>query len=436
MPETTANQPQQTHILVVDDEQDIRDLIEDILIDEGYSVSTAADGASARRLYGDTDFDLVLLDIWMPDADGISLLQEWQQDAPLSCPVVMMSGHGNIETAVQATRLGASDFIEKPLSLRKLLATVEQTLQAKSDVIQSDSATVNMIDDPVGKSSIRIKLRSDLQQLVKHNNHCTISGPAGVRKTDWLIWINQHSSTSENRLQITSASAVNNAETPLPTRGTLIIEHAGELDKAIQHKLARWSKEAHDGERRLMLATNESLRYLGQQGVFSTEFCQLFGGAVLELLPLQQHSEDLPELIRYYTDTLPDRHQLTYRAMTLPAQNCLRQHNWPGNERELADFIHQLLLLGESGDIELAEVTQALADKQEKAITISLPIAILTQPLREAREDFEREYLSWHLQQAGGSVGQMANTVGMERTHLYRKLRGLGLDPKTLTGNA
>ena len=430
MSEPASNEPVQQHILVVDDEQDIRDLIDDILSDEGHKVSVAADAASARNAYASNDFDLILLDIWMPDADGISLLQLWQRDAPLKCPVVMMSGHGNVETAVQATRLGALEFIEKPLSLRKLLATVEQTLQAQEPSQNENNVTQARIEAPVGKSAMRVKLRHDLKKLAENNHHCAISGPQGLRKTDWLIWITQQSHLNHSQMfTVISTAALNQGNLALPQEGTLIIERAEDLDTQQQKSLLHWVNQA---QRRLMLTTTPPLRDLYKNRVLSPEFYQLIGAATVDISPLSEHLEDMPELIRYYTDTLPDQHQLSYRAMTLPAQNCLRQHNWPGNEQELADFIHQRLLFGGPGDIEIDEVEKVLSENVTCNTDIDLPAAILALPLREAREAVERQYLSWHLQQAGGSVGQMASTVGMERTHLYRKLRGLGLDPKTM----
>ena len=166
------------HVLVVDDEPDIRELVKDILVDEGYDVVTADNGANARKALRDRRPDLLLLDIWMPDVDGISLLKEWSEDSGLPCPVIMMSGHGTVETAVEATRLGAYDFLEKPLSLAKLLLTVERALEA--DKLQVENIGLRRhgppVVEPTGKSAVIQRLREQVKRIAQHDTWVLISG--------------------------------------------------------------------------------------------------------------------------------------------------------------------------------------------------------------------------------------------------------------------
>lgn len=421
-----------SHILVVDDEQDIRELISDILVDEGYQVSTAGSAEQANQHYNDSRLDLVLLDIWMPDADGISLLQGWQESQPLLCPVVMMSGHGTVETAVQATRLGAADFIEKPIALARLLATVKQTLdQAVPDTDQTGHVNQPApFPEPQGKSNARRDLRRQMQQLAGHPHHYCIVGAPGTRKTQIAGWIHQHGSLA--RLPLINYEEAVQLEHLIKhgkLSGTLLLDAQYLPGPALQNRLAQHLKDSANQELRVVLLTETPPRSLLEDELLSEPLYFAVSAAVLNLLPLCEHAEDIPDLVRHYTELLPDHEQLPYRHMSLAGQNCLRQYGWPGNEQQLINLIRQLLLLGGEGEITREEVEQVLASQSPRSDRYS-GSSIFDQPLRQAREDFEREYLIYHLQRADGSVGAMAEMVGMERTHLYRKLRGLGLDPK------
>lgn len=424
------------HILVVDDEHDIRDLISDILIDEGYQVSTAGNAEQAHKNYDDNSLDLVLLDIWMPDADGISVLQTWQETRPLRCPVVMMSGHGTVETAVQATRLGASDFIEKPIALARLLATVKQTLEQSATeagpAISAENA-LPPITEPQGKSTLRTDLRRQMRQLAEHPHHYCVVGASGTQKSLIAGWIHQHSSMADKPyMTYEDAEQLESLIKHGKLSGSLLLDAQYLPSLTLQNRLAQYLKEAAGTDLRVVLLTEAPSRALLEDEVLSEPLYFAVSAAMLNLPSLSEHIEDIPDLVRYYTELLPDQESLPYRHMSLAGQNCLRQYTWPGNEQELINLIRQLLLLGSEGEITRGEVEQVLA-KQSATATRYTGSSIFDQPLRQAREDFEREYLIYHLQRADGSVGAMAELVGMERTHLYRKLRGLGLDPKQVS---
>ncbi len=424
------------HILVVDDEHDIRELISDILIDEGYQVSTAGNAEQAHQHYADDPLDLVLLDIWMPDADGISVLQTWQATQALLCPVVMMSGHGTVETAVQATRLGASDFIEKPIALARLLATVKQTLeQSKTDqdAIALPNNPLPPIAEPQGKSALRNDLRRQMRQLAEHPHHYSVVGASGTQKNGIAGWVHQHSNMADKPLlTYEDAEQLDNLIKHDKLCGSLILNAQYLPDLSHQNRLAQYIKEAAATDLRVVLLTELTPRALLEDELIGEPLYFAVSAAVLNLPSLNEHIEDVPDLIRYYTELLPDQESLPYRHMSLAGQNCLRQYTWPGNEQELINLIRQLLLLGSEGEITREEVEQVLANQSATAARYT-GSSIFDQPLRQAREDFEREYLIYHLQRADGSVGAMAELVGMERTHLYRKLRGLGLDPKQIS---
>ncbi len=424
------------HILIVDDEQDIRELISDILVDEGYTVSTAGTATEANQHYTDIALDLVLLDIWMPDADGISLLQDWQNDQPLTCPVVMMSGHGTVETAVQATRLGASDFIEKPIALARLLATVKQTIKLANQQQEntlSFSGSMAPIPEPQGKSIIRQDLRRQMSQLAEHPHHFCLVGAAGTHKSAIAGWIHQHSSLAVKALlTYQNPEQLENLIKHNKLTGCLQLDAQDLPSLAVQNRLAQYFKEPSSNNLRLVLLTETTPRTLLENKQISEPLFFAISAAVVNLPSLCEHSEDIPDLLRYYTELLPDQEKLPYRHMSLAGQNCLRQYSWPGNEQELVNLIRQLLLLGGEGEISREEVEQVL-DSQSTNNAAHTGGSIFDQPLRQAREDFEREYLIYHLQRSDGSVGAMAELVGMERTHLYRKLRGLGLDPKQVS---
>lgn len=418
-------------ILIVDDETDIRELISDILSDEGYRVLTAADAAAADSAYREHQPDLVLLDIWMPDSDGISLLQQWQQRAALSCPVVMMSGHGNIETAVQATRLGALDFIEKPVALNKLLVMVERALQtqpASQVALPAEPRQAPVL--PVGNSAHRQALRQHLQSLAGHLHHFGLVGEPGTCLHDMVHWVHANSAIADTPLQFDQRALRAVAEQQLP-RGCVCISAGGLLTGQQQQQLHDWaSASCSELPRRLLIYSSGDLDSQYVQDSLLPSLYQLLNGCVVVLQPLRRHLIDVPLLLRHYSELLSDQDNLPYRAFSLAAQNLLRQFDWPGNELQLRKFVRQLLLIGGNDEISAEQARQQLHWLQQQPALSALDDEIFNQPLRQAREAFERHYLTHHLQQTDGSVGALADRVGMERTHLYRKLRNLGLDPR------
>ncbi|HEX6997519.1 MAG TPA: sigma-54 dependent transcriptional regulator [Gammaproteobacteria bacterium] len=432
-------------ILVVDDESNIRQLIDEILSEEGYEVTTAANAEQARAARRSQDYDLVLLDIWMPDTDGISLLKEWS-DGDMPGAVVMMSGHGTVDTAVEATRLGAVDFIEKPVSLAKLLRTVEKALAARRS--RSERRLVPPNSVPAGKSQTMRALRDRVIRVAHHDTHVLFTGEPGSGREMFARFLASRSERSHGPFVVVIGGDLTEegAERVLlgdgeqlgalerAEGGVLFIKDMSDVSQAAQRLLlgileqGSYRPRGRNEERPLNVRIVASAPPGFEHGDgFRGELLAHLGVVSIRVPPLRDYAEDVPELLRYYVDLLVDAESLPFRRFGVAAQNRLRNYPWPGNVRELKNMVKRLLILGGGEEIGLEEVEAQLASA---APTDELLVKqdLLAMPLREARERFERAYLQQQLLLCGGKVGQLAKRVGMERTHLYRKLRSLGVD--------
>jgi len=442
-------------ILIVDDEPDIRDLVGDILADEGHEVLKAGDAAEARELRGHGSPDLVLLDVWMPGTDGISLLREWRDSDTLDCPVVMISGHGSVEAAVEATRLGAFDFIEKPVSMAKLIVTVGNALEAgrqKRETTGLRSQHEPTVVEPIGRSPAVEQLKRRLERIAAHDTPVLIQGEAGVGKGAAARWIHAHSQRRERPFVVLPArvegedwsqALLGVGDQPglieQARGGVLYVEDVSRLDReaqvALLAEIERGSLDAaaeNAQDVRLIAGTQCGLEALVQSSKFDEQLYFRLNVVPLDIPPLGERQEDVPDLVRFYAEYFPNRDGIPYRHFSVAAQNRLRQHHWPGNLIELQNVVQRLLILGGGDEVSVAEVEEALAKTVAPSSARGqgpLP-GLFELPLREAREEFEREYLTFKLRSVEGSVGKLAEVVEMERTHLYRKLRQLGIDPK------
>nr|MBA3564456.1 sigma-54-dependent Fis family transcriptional regulator [Gammaproteobacteria bacterium] len=438
-------------ILVVDDEADIRRLLMEILSEEGYQVSVAADAAEARKSWELLDPDLVLLDIWMPDTDGITLLRERAEKPGLRCPVVMMSGHGTVDTAVEATRLGAVDFIEKPLSLAKLLRTVENALgDARAGKPGAGRTLVPELIPPVGKSHLMRDLREKVQRVARHDTPVLITGESGTGREAFARYLHSLSTRAAEPLVNLVAGSLtdDNAATQLfgsenssgavpgcleqAQGGALYINELQDLNPTAQRLLASALEQRSFTRVGGRDSVPLDVRFLssaqpGFEKDFRKDLLAHLSIVKLRIPPLREYAEDVPELLRYYADKLVDAERLPFRRFDVGAQNRLRNYPWPGNIRDLKNLVHRLLILGGGTDITLKEIEREL-EIETPADEPLVKQDLLALPLREAREHFERAYLQQQLQLCDGKVGLLAKRVGMERTHLYRKLRSLGVD--------
>jgi DNA-binding NtrC family response regulator len=452
------------YILVVDDEPDIRTLLQEILVDEGYEVDIAEDGQHARQAHRARRADLVLLDIWMPDVDGITLLKEWREESGLPMPVIMMSGHGTVETAVEATRLGAYDFIEKPLSLAKLLLTIEHALEA--DKLQRENQGLRRLShtssEPLGKSDTMQRLREQVKRIAEHDSWVLLTAEPGSGVNVVARYLHNHSAQRERpfiEVNVASLTAETSARDLFGMEegdkvhyglleqangGTLLLQDIADMDLATQGKLfsaldtGTFQRIGADKPVelyvRIIAATYHDLETLVDQGRFRKDLYFQLNVVPIQIPPLRNHCEDIPELLNYFTRLFVDQEDLPYRKFSTAAQNRLRNYDWPGNVRELMNLIQRLLIVGADSEVSVEEIDTTLGTASPAAPSSSgQPMAInYNLPMRQAREQFERDYLEYQLRQAGGSVGKVAKAVGLERTHLYRKLRSLGIDPKNI----
>jgi len=449
-----------THILVVDDEPDIRETVQDILEDEGYTVTNAESGEAARHALRERRPDLMLLDIWMPDLDGISLLKEWDEDEGLPCPVIMMSGHGNVETAVEATRLGAYDFLEKPLSMAKLLLTVERALEA--DKLARENVGLRrrapLVQEPVGRSAAMQRLREQVKRIAQHDTWVLITGEPGSGRETFARFLHSQSARRERPFVDLAVSAITRGSAARElfgseedghvhygsleqaAGGTLLLDEVADMDLEVQGQLLGaldtgaflrvGGKDPVTIDVRIIAVTSRDLKEEVRAGDFREDLFYHLNVVPLSVPPLREHAEDIPDLLNYYVDYFATHEKLAYRRFSVGAQNFLRNYGWPGNVRELKNLVQRVLILGAGDEVTQTEVEAALGSAPPLPTQPLEGMLSFDQPLRSAREQFEKAYLEYQLEKHAGNVSKMAKEAGMERTHLYRKLRSLGIEIK------
>lgn len=447
------------NILVVDDEPDIRQLVQEILQDEGYIVNMAGNATEAKQMKQLHEPDLVLLDIWMPDTDGITLLKEWRADETFISPVVMMSGHGTIETAVEATKLGAYDFLEKPLSLARLLLVVERAVDVR--MLQQENAGLKQqlaeLNEPIGHSAFTERMKEQLKRLSKHETKVMFVGENGVGKELYARFLHAQSHRKNGPfidVAVGSIAAENAAieffGKEMDARiypgllerahgGVLFLAEISGMNAQIQLKLLS-ALESHSFLRvggteqiqvdvRIVVSTCVSLEDEVREGRFRQDLYYLLNEVTMHADPLREHSEDVPALLKFYIEYFVQHEKLAFRKFSMQAQNFLRNYLWPGNVRELKNLVQRLMILGAGDDIELTEVKTALGAVLERRDDLQkgrMP-DFFKLSLKEAREQFEKKYLEYHFERNEGNVAKLAVAVGVERTHLYRKLHALNI---------
>jgi len=442
-------------VLVVDDERQILQILADTLEEEGYAVATAVDAEEAAAQVAAASPDLVLLDIWMPGRDGMELLRQWVAEGPPPFQVVMMSGHSTIETAVEATRLGAYDYLEKPLSLDKLLLTVEHAAEATRLRRENEALRQGKEGAPVlvGDGEAMTALRDRLARVAASHGAVLIRGEPGAGKEAVARALHAGSGRSGPFVAINSAAiAPDGMESQLfgtegtgdeagrPGRfeeangGVLFLDEVADMQPDVQARLVRVLEEQQftrgAGGRpvavdvRVVAATNQDLEARIREGGFRRDLYYRLNVLPLEVPPLRDHREDIPALVAHFMDEHSRRGGLRPRSLSTEALALLQEHGWPGNVRELQNVVERLLILSEADPVGPGDVRQALGG----ASPPPLPDELFSAPLREAREDFERHYLAHCLRANRGNVTRTSADAGLERTHLYRKLKQLGLD--------
>ncbi|WP_424931527.1 sigma-54-dependent transcriptional regulator [Amaricoccus macauensis] len=448
-------------ILVVDDERDIRDLIGDILEDEGHSVRLAWDSTSALEEINRAAPDLIILDIWLKDSrlDGIDILKQVRRDNP-SIPVVIISGHGNIEIAVAAIKQGAYDFIEKPFNIDQLMVVITRALETSQ--LRRENAALKGQDvkslKMIGSSPAFRQMRSRLDKVARTNSRVMLTGPAGSGKDSAARYIHAHSDRSLNPFVVVTSASVGadqmeevlfgrdtlerGVEPGLLERantGTIFFDEIADMPLGTQSKILRvlvdqafqrvGGTDTVRVDVRVISATTRDLDSEIRAGRFRTELYHRLNVVPIEVPGLDQRREDIPELARYFLNDLNDAQGLPKRELAPETEAHLQTMQWPGNVRQLRNLLERALILGSSsapiGPDELA----AEAAVSEGVDGGFLGAAFAGLPLREARETFEREYLMAQISRFGGNISRTANFVGMERSALHRKLKSLNVIP-------
>ncbi len=413
------------HILVVDDEVGIRELLRDILEDEGYHVLLAENAAQARSHRQQARPDLVLLDIWMPDCDGVTLLKEWGTGGMLTMPVVMMSGHATVDTAVEATRIGAFDFLEKPVALQKLLKTVTAALRHGERLPRQ---SLNLIS--LGKSAPIMELRQRLEQAARQHGPLLLVGAKGCGSELCARTLHKPDTPWH-----TLSQPAHLAEAPIALlehhrEGLIFIPEIADLDRIQQKGLLLLIKNADKHEVRIVCATSRNLPQRVSEGQFDEALLQAIGSLTVRIPALNEHREDIPDLARALIAQASESGEVPYREFDTAALNALRNADWPGGLAQLEDAVRQLASTSLHEIIGQKDVERVLGEfdhlEPPPPATGTLPIS-LDQPLREARDAFERLYFEHHIAKTGGNMSKVAEAVELERTHLYRKLKQLGI---------
>ena len=413
-------------ILVVDDEVGIRELLSEILVDEGYEVKLAENATAARALRREARPDMVLLDIWRPDTDGISLLKEWSAAGLLTMPVVMMSGHGTIDTAVEATRVGAFDFLEKPIAMPKLLAAVERALLRGQGIARTGLELGNL-----GKSQIILDLKKRLEQIANRKFPVLLIGEKGCGVEICARYLQQQNATwaaPENNVWLTDNpfAILNDVRD-----GILFLSEISELSRGEQRGLQHLIGKIDKNNTRLVCATSKPLPGLVQQEKFDADLAAKLSMITVPVPALRDHADDIIDIATMMLAQLVESKDVPLCHFSSGALNALRNLEWPGNLPALSNAVKTLALTGLTPEVSAEDVARIApqfspTETPEQMLAQALPLDL---PLREARDVFEKIYFEHHIRLENGNMSRVADKVGLERTHLYRKLKQLGIRP-------
>jgi two-component system nitrogen regulation response regulator NtrX len=451
-------------ILIVDDEADIRDLVAGILEDEGYATRTARNSDDALGAIATRRPNLVFLDIWLQGSrlDGLQLLDAVKREHP-ELPVVMISGHGNIETAVAAIKQGAYDFIEKPFKADRLVLVADRALETsrlKREVKQLKqlAPVAPML---VGRSGAMSQLRQSLERVAPTNSRILIVGPSGAGKELAARTIHEMSTRASGPFVVINAAAITPERMEVELfgvdqtngsdqrkagaleeahGGTLFIDDVAEMPRETQNKILRvlvdqtfqrvggTAKLSVDV--RIVSSTSRNLEALIAEGRFREDLYHRLSVVPIRVPALAERREDIPDLVDYFMDQISQATGLPKRRIGEDAMAVLQSHNWPGNVRQLRNNIERLMIL--AGGEPDAVLDASMLPPDVGSMVPSMPNGnggeqLMGLPLRDAREVFEREYLVAQISRFGGNISRTAEFVGMERSALHRKLKALGI---------
>lgn len=402
-------------ILIVDDEPGIRELLSEILQDEGYSVSLAENAAEARMIRGMVRPSLVLLDIWMPDCDGVTLLKEWLKQGLLNMPVIMMSGHATIDTAIEATRTGAVGFLEKPISLSKLLDTVKKAL--RNSKAQGSGLSLEKFNE----IEIFRRIHSQVEGFNRVGDHVLLSGPlgCGFEMISRMLARDKHAVVPHEDLGPKLLDQHRDS--------TIFVDEISRLSISGQKQLIFLLTKAQSYNVRVICSTTDSPEDLLRGDSFDGRILNMM--SMIFVPALREYIEDLPKLATYFLDSVVATRQVGSKSFHPSALTALGTYSWPGNLEQLRSVIKSLAQSIKGDQISAADVTFFLDKLRNKGDKVD-EMFDFTLPLREFREQIEKHYFEKLLVSEEGNMSRVAVKAGMERTHLYRKLRQLGIQLK------
>ena len=412
------------HILVVDDELEIRKIIQEILSDEGYSTATASSADDARKQAKEKKPDLVFLDIWMPEEDGISLLKDWTKQPESDFPVIMISGHATIETAIEATKLGAKDFIEKPVSIEKLLSSA-------AEVLSQNKIRQNIFSHLIQNTFSLLKTLESFEAIVQQKKIFVMQSEEGLEKAAWARAIHSNYLSDEaefidlrnnqNDAQLDKKKNDLYAMLEEDKPNTVFID---DIKKLSDDELAATTKKiiARSKKKTLKIFIGvtdiDEAFFLGEQNIIA-----------LKIPPLRNLLKDVPQMLDETIKFFVERDGHEYRRLSLASQNMLSKYQWPGNLRQLVDLVQALLSRKDKEIVNVDEINEIIT-LQGPGGNILIENNILSLSMRDAKKLFERAYLNRQLDLVDGKISELSRRVDMERTNLYRKLQSLDIEYK------
>ena len=443
-------------VLIIDDERGIRQTLTQILADEGYEVDAVGEGLAGAEKIAREGYDLVFLDVWLKDKDGLAILEE-MGDRTESLPVIMISGHASVETAVKAVKSGAYDFMEKPLSLERVVLTAQKAIEHRDlrQEIARMREDITREQTLVGSSEVMQRLREEILRVAPTEARVLIMGENGTGKELVAHAIHRHSVRRKKPLvevncaaipeelieselfghvrgSFTGASAERAGKFEEADGATLFLDEVADMSPKTQAKVLRALQEGRftrvggtrviESDARVLSATNKTLAAEIEKGRFREDLYFRLAVVPIAVPPLRERGEDIPELANHFLREAAAKSGKRPKAFTEGALARLRRYPWPGNVRELKNLVERLMIMSPGDEIDVRDLPSEIVETD--AVQLDRPFS----SLREARDDFERSFILSALRKNKGNVTRTAEELGVERSNFYRKLKGYGID--------